>query len=57
VTESERQELLDELLDKQGSDELKPKARYEIPQQDMPEQDPIVRAGNVNEVATGYTET
>ncbi|MBN2316924.1 MAG: NADPH-dependent glutamate synthase [Sedimentisphaerales bacterium] len=23
----------------------------------MPEQDPVVRAGNVNEVATGYTET
>lgn len=57
VTESEKQELLQELLEKQGSDELKPKARYEIPQQDMPEQDPIVRAGNVSEVATGYTET
>ncbi len=57
MTDSERQELLQELLEKQGNEELKPKDRYEIPPQDMPEQDPVVRAGNVNEVATGYTET
>ena len=57
MTDSERQELLKGLLEKQENDELKPKDRYEIPPQDMPEQDPVVRAGNVNEVATGYTET
>ncbi|MHC4145894.1 MAG: NAD(P)-binding protein, partial [Planctomycetota bacterium] len=43
-------------MEKQGNEELKPRDRYEIPPQDMPEQDPVVRAGNVNEVATGYTE-
>jgi glutamate synthase (NADPH/NADH) small chain len=57
MTDSERQELLQQLLEKQEAGELKPKDRYDIPPQDMPEQDPIVRAGNVNEVATGYTET
>ena len=57
MTDSERQELLEQLLEKQEADELKPKDRYDIPPQDMPEQDPVVRAGNVNEVATGYTET
>ncbi|MHC4117895.1 MAG: NADPH-dependent glutamate synthase [Planctomycetota bacterium] len=56
MTDSERQGLLDELLDKEAKGEIKPKDRYEIPAQDMPEQDPVVRAGNVNEVATGYTE-
>jgi glutamate synthase (NADPH/NADH) small chain len=56
VTDSERQELLQELLKKQEAGELKPTDRYEIPPQDMPEQDPVIRAGNVNEVATGYTE-
>jgi glutamate synthase (NADPH/NADH) small chain len=57
VTDDERHELLQELLEKQEAGELKPKERYEIPPQDMPEQDPVIRAGNVNEVATGYTET
>ncbi len=57
MTDSERQELLQGLLEKQETGELKPADRYEIPPQDMPEQDPIVRAGNINEVATGYTET
>ena len=57
MTDSERQELLGQLLEKEEKGELKPKDRYEIPPQDMPEQDPVVRAGNVNEVATGYTET
>ncbi len=57
MTDSERQKLLDELLEKQAKGEIKPRDRYEIPAQDMPEQDPVVRAGNVNEVATGYTET
>jgi len=57
VTDKERQQLLDQLLEKQKTDKLKPTDRYDIPQQDMPEQDPAVRRGNVNEVATGYTET
>jgi glutamate synthase (NADPH/NADH) small chain len=57
VTDSERQELLQQLLEKQEKGELRPKDRYEIPPQDMPEQDSVVRAGNVNEVATGYTES
>ncbi|OHB73867.1 MAG: glutamate synthase (NADPH), homotetrameric, partial [Planctomycetes bacterium RBG_16_55_9] len=48
--------LLQGLLAKQKAGELKPADRYKIPPQDMPEQDPVVRAGNVNEVATGYTE-
>ncbi len=56
MTENERQELLKELLAKQEAEELKPTDRYAIPPQAMPEQDPVVRAGNVNEVATGYTE-
>ncbi len=57
VTDKERQELLNQLLTKQKTDKLKPSERYEIPPQDMPEQDPIERRANVNEVATGYTET
>jgi glutamate synthase (NADPH/NADH) small chain len=57
VADNERQQLLQELLEKQKTDKLKPTDRYNIPQQDMPEQDPAVRRGNVNEVATGYTET
>jgi len=57
VTDKERQELLQELLNKQKTGKLKPTERYEIPAQDMPEQDPVERRTNVNEVATGYTET
>jgi glutamate synthase (NADPH/NADH) small chain len=57
VTEKERQQLLEQLLEKQKTEKLRPPDRYSIPQQDMPEQDPIVRRNNVNEVATGYTET
>ena len=57
MTDKERQELLEQLLSKQKTDKLKPAERYEIPPQDMPEQDPIERRANVNEVATGYTET
>ena len=57
MTDNERKELLKELLRKQESGELKPSDRYQIPPQEMPEQDPVVRASNVNEVATGYTET
>jgi len=57
VTDKERQELLQQLLNKQKTGKLKPAERYEIPAQDMPEQDPVERRTNVNEVATGYTET
>jgi len=57
MTEKERQELLKKLLEKQEAGGLKPKERYEIPPQGMPEQDAAARRGNVNEVATGYTET
>ncbi|MHC4543067.1 MAG: NADPH-dependent glutamate synthase [Planctomycetota bacterium] len=57
MTDKERQELLQQLLNKQKTDKLKPSERYEIPTQDMPEQDPVERRTNVNEVATGYTET
>jgi len=57
MTEEEREQLLQQLLEKQKDGTLKPADRYEIPPQDMPEQDPINRRGNVNEVATGYTET
>ena len=57
MTEKERQELLQQLQEKQKAGGLKPKDRYEIPQQDMPAQDAVKRRGNVNEVATGYTET
>ncbi|MHC4890670.1 MAG: dihydropyrimidine dehydrogenase, partial [Planctomycetota bacterium] len=57
MTEKERQQLLQQLLEKQKTGELKPADRYKIPPQDMPEQDSIKRTGNVSEVATGYTET
>ena len=51
------EELLQELLEKNKSGELKPTDRYEIPSQPMPNQDGAVRRTNVDEVATGYTET
>ena len=57
MTEKERQELLQRLLEKQKTGKLTPADRYKIPPQDMPAQDPLKRTSNVNEVATGYTET
>ncbi len=57
MTDKERQQLLEQLLEKQKTDKIKPTDRYNIPPQEMPEQDPTVRRSNVNEVATGYTET
>jgi len=57
VTEKQRQELLQQLLEKQANGKLRPSDRYQIPPQEMPSQDPVKRVGNVNEVATGYTET
>lgn len=38
------------------NDEIKPKERMAIPQMDMPAQDPVIRAGNQQEVALGYTQ-
>jgi len=57
MTENQRQKILQQLLAKQKAGELKPADRYKIPPQDMPAQDPAKRRANVNEVATGYTET
>ena len=57
MTDNQRQELLQKLLEKQQAGTLKPAERYDIPPQEMPEQDAVSRRGNVNEVATGYTET
>jgi glutamate synthase (NADPH/NADH) small chain len=57
MTEKERQELLHRLLEKQKTGKLTPADRYKIPPQDMPAQDAVKRKSNVNEVATGYTET
>ncbi len=44
------------LLKELEGKELTPKARRDIPQQDMPSQDPAVRRGNMEEVALGYFE-
>ena len=55
MTDDEK--MLKELLDKQSRGELKPSDRYEIPAQPMPAQDAGKRRSNINEVATGYTET
>jgi glutamate synthase (NADPH/NADH) small chain len=57
VTEEERKKVLAELLEKQKTGTLKPSDRFKIGPQDMPEQDPAKRIGNVDEVATGYTQT
>jgi len=57
VTEKERKDLLQQLLEKEKQGKLKPGDRFEIPPQDIPEQDPAERRSNVNEVALGYTET
>ncbi|MHC4265703.1 MAG: dihydropyrimidine dehydrogenase, partial [Planctomycetota bacterium] len=57
MTEKERKQLLQKLLDKQESGgDLKPSDRFAIPPQDIPEQDAVERRANVNEVALGYTE-
>jgi glutamate synthase (NADPH/NADH) small chain len=53
----DEQQLLDELLKKHKAGTLKPSDRYAIPPQPMPQQDPVKRRSNVNEVALGYTST
>lgn len=57
MTKKREEELLQRFLEKQKAGALKPKDRYEIPPQEMPAQDAVERRSNVNEVATGYTET
>ncbi|MHC4645195.1 MAG: NADPH-dependent glutamate synthase [Planctomycetota bacterium] len=57
VADKEKERILEELLEKEKAEGLKPSDRYKIPPQEMPEQDAVARRGNVNEVATGYTET
>jgi glutamate synthase (NADPH/NADH) small chain len=57
MNDKERQELLQQLQEKQKTGKLTPADRYKIPPQDMPAQDAVKRKSNVNEVATGYTET
>jgi len=57
MTEKEQEKLLKELLQKHKTGKLTPSERFKIPPQDMPEQDPIARRKNVNEVALGYPET
>ena len=57
MNEEERKNLLNELLEKQNADELKPADRYAIESQPMPEQDADKRRTNVEEVAQGYTPT
>ncbi len=56
MTEEQRQELLQQLLEKQKTGKLKPSERYEIAPQEMPEQDALARRSNVNEVTLGYSE-
>ncbi|MHC4115446.1 MAG: NADPH-dependent glutamate synthase [Planctomycetota bacterium] len=57
MTEEERKKILRQVTEKQKAGHLKPADRYAIPPQEMPAQDPAKRITNVNEVATGYTET
>ena len=57
MNDEERQELLKQTLERFMSGELTAAERYKIPPQEMPEQDPVARRSNVNEVARGYTET
>ncbi len=55
MTEDEK--LLEQLLEKEKTDGLKPSDRFAIPSQPMPTQDEVERRSNINEVALGYTET
>ena len=56
MTDNDRQELLARLIARQEAGGLKPKDRFDIPPQEMPEQDASERRRNVGEVALGYTE-
>jgi glutamate synthase (NADPH/NADH) small chain len=50
---AEAKRLLADIEPRQAT--LKPRDRMAIPPQEMPAQDPAVRRGNMDEVATGYT--
>ncbi len=56
MTNEDNAKLLEELLNKQQAGELRPKDRFAVPAQAMPEQDATARRRNVSEVAQGYTE-
>ena len=53
VISEKAREMLAEYISRK--DELKPKDRIKIPSQQMPEQDPVVRGKNLEEVALGFT--
>jgi glutamate synthase (NADPH/NADH) small chain len=57
MTEEQRRQLLEELLEKNKAGKLTSPERFKIPSQPMPEQDHNDRRDNVNEVALGYSET
>jgi len=57
MNEEERKKLLEQILARKKAGTLKPADRLKIPPQAMPQQDPQRRKENVNEVATGFTET
>ena len=51
---AQAKELIVEYVDK--CDSLKPKERTQIPAQEMPTQDPLIRRTNLEEVAIGFSE-
>jgi glutamate synthase (NADPH/NADH) small chain len=55
VTDEQSQDMLEQTLKKCKQGRLKPSERYQIPPQEIPEQDPVARRSNVNEVTLGYT--
>jgi glutamate synthase (NADPH/NADH) small chain len=56
-TEREKQDLLQQLLEKHRAGKLTSAERFKISPQEMPTQNPLRRISNVNEVALGYTQT
>ena len=57
MTDREKQELLQQLIEKHRAGKLTTAERFQIPPQEMPEQDAVARQHNINEVALGYSET
>lgn len=55
MNSKEDKKMLEQLLEKESTGQLKPTDRYEIPSQPMPEQDATERRSNIEEVAQGYT--
>ncbi len=56
ILPAELQKKAKESLNRIKGAELKPKDRIQIPQQEMPSQNPDLRRSNMDEVALGYTE-